>query len=254
MFMEERLEKILEIIQDKKKVLVKDLSEKFNVSESMIRKDLQRLEKEGKIKRTYGGAILERGRAYNENTTSRVFVNIERKEHIAKVVCDILEEEDVIFLDISSTNLTIASMIRNTTKNITVITNMNRILMEFDYSPNIEVISVGGTFNKRLGGTVGAYTVEQIKHFNIDKAFVGAGGVNIEENFLSNFNFDESIVKKEILKNSKKNYIVMDDEKFYKDGAHKFGTLEDVDYIITDKAPDDTVKVELDKYDVKVIY
>ena len=131
---------------------------------------------------------------------------------------------------------------------------MNRILMEFDYSPNIEVISVGGTFNKRLGGTVGAYTVEQIKHFNIDKAFVGAGGVNIEENFLSNFNFDESIVKKEILKNSKKNYIVMDDEKFYKDGAHKFGTLEDVDYIITDKAPDDTVKVELDKYDVKVIY
>ena len=232
MFMEERLEKILEIIQDKKKVLVKDLSEKFNVSESMIRKDLQRLEKEGKIKRTYGGAILERGRAYNENTTSRVFVNIEGKEHIAKVVCDILEEEDVIFLDISSTNLTIASMIRNTTKNITVITNMNRILMEFDYSPNIEVISVGGTFNKRLGGTVGAYTVEQIKHFNIDKAFV----------------------KKEILKNSKKNYIVMDDEKFYKDGAHKFGTLEDVDYIITDKAPDDTVKVELDKYDVKVIY
>ena len=190
MFMEERLEKILEIIQDKKKVLVKDLSEKFNVSESMIRKDLQRLEKEGKIKRTYGGAILERGRAYNENTTSRVFVNIEGKEHIAKVVCDILEEEDVIFLDISSTNLTIASMIRNTTKNITVITNMNRILMEFDYSPNIEVISVGGTFNKRLGGTVGAYTVEQIKHFNIDKAFVGAGGVNIEENFLSNFNFD----------------------------------------------------------------
>ncbi|WP_367657468.1 DeoR/GlpR family DNA-binding transcription regulator, partial [Clostridium saudiense] len=152
------------------------------------------------------------------------------------------------------TNLTIASMIRNTTKNITVITNMNRILMEFDYSPNIEVISVGGTFNKRLGGTVGAYTVEQIKHFNIDKAFVGAGGVNIEENFLSNFNFDESIVKKEILKNSKKNYIVIDDEKFYKDGAHKFGTLEDVDYIITDKAPDDTVKVELDKYDVKVIY
>lgn len=254
MFMEERLDEILEIIQDKKKILVKDLSEKFSVSESMIRKDLQRLEKEGKIKRTYGGAILERGRAYNENTTSRVFVNIEGKEHIAKVVCDILEEEDVIFLDISSTNLTIASMIRNTTKNITVITNMNRILMEFDNSPNIEVISVGGTFNKRLGGTVGAYTVEQIKGFNIDKAFVGAGGVNVEENFLSNFNFDEAIVKREILKNSKKNYIVMDDEKFYKDGAHKFGVLEDVDYIITDKAPDETVKAALDKYDVEAIF
>lgn len=48
----------------------------------------------------------------------------------------------------------------------------------------------------------------------------------LKRTFWSNFNFDESIVKKEILKNSKKNYIVMDDEKFYKDGAHKFGTLE----------------------------
>ena len=60
MFMEERLNEILNIIKEEKKVLVKELSEKFNVSESMIRKDLQRLEKEGKVKRTYGGAILER--------------------------------------------------------------------------------------------------------------------------------------------------------------------------------------------------
>ncbi len=52
MFKEERLEKILEIIEKKQKVLVKDLSERFDVSESMIRKDLKTLENEGKLKRT----------------------------------------------------------------------------------------------------------------------------------------------------------------------------------------------------------
>ena len=79
MFKEERLEKILEIIEKKQKVLVKDLSERFDVSESMIRKDLKTLENEGKLKRTYGGAIIERSKAFDENTVSRVFVNMEEK-------------------------------------------------------------------------------------------------------------------------------------------------------------------------------
>ena len=58
--MEERLEEILRILKKDGKVLVKDLSVRFNVNEGMIRKDLQKLEQEGLLKRTYGGAILER--------------------------------------------------------------------------------------------------------------------------------------------------------------------------------------------------
>ena len=129
MFMEERLNEILEIIKEEKKVLVKDLSDKFNVSESMIRKDLQRLEKEGKIKRTYGGAILERESSYDEKTNSRIFVDLESKSRLGELVLDVIEDNDVIFLDISTTNHNIDMMLSNTKKNITIITNMNRIVM-----------------------------------------------------------------------------------------------------------------------------
>lgn len=254
MFKEERLEKILEIIEKKQKVLVKDLSERFDVSESMIRKDLKTLENEGKLKRTYGGAIIERTKAFDENTVSRVFVNMEGKNHIAHKVTEIIEEDDVIFLDISSTALSIAGILKNTNKNITVITNMNRVVMEFNNSPNIETIFIGGIYNKKLGGTIGACAIEQINNFNIDKAFIGAGGVNIEENFLSNFNYDESILKATILRNSKKNYILADEEKFFKDGAYKFGLFSDVDYLITDREPNDEIKAALEKEDVIVIF
>ena len=96
--------------------------------------------------------------------------------------------------------------------------------------------------------------IEQINNFNIDKAFIGAGGVNIEENFLSNFNYDESILKATILRNSKKNYILTDEEKFFKDGAYKFGLLSDVDYLITDREPNDEIKAALEKEDVIVIF
>ena len=190
MFMEERLNEILAIIKEEKKVLVKELSEKFNVSESMIRKDLQRLEKEGKIKRTYGGAILERESSYDEKTNSRVFIDLESKSYLGELVVDIIEDNDVVFLDISTTNHTIAMMLGATKKNLTIITNMNRIAMEFDRAPNVDVILIGGRYNKKLGGTVGSAAIEEIKKFKITKAFVGAGGINIEENFISNFNYD----------------------------------------------------------------
>lgn len=131
---------------------------------------------------------------------------------------------------------------------------MNRIAMEFDYSPNIDVILVGGQYNKKLGGSIGPSAIEQIKCFKIDKAFIGAGGVNVEGNFASNFNYDESFVKREILKNSKSNYIVIDDDKFYKDGSYKFGKLEEVDYIITEKEPEESIKMALKEYEVKLIF
>ena len=242
MFMEERLNEILAIIKEEKKVLVKELSEKFNVSESMIRKDLQRLEKEGKIKRTYGGAILERESSYDEKTNSRVFIDLESKSYLGELVVDIIEDNDVIFLDISTTNHTIAMMLGATKKNLTIITNMNRIAMEFDRAPNVDVILIGGRYNKKLGGTVGSAAIEEIKKFKITKAFVGAGGINIEENFISNFNYDEAAVKKEILRCSKKRYIVANYEKLYKDGAYKFATLDDIDYIVTEKEPEGNIK------------
>ena len=253
MFMEERLNEILEIIKEEKKVLVKELSEKFNVSESMIRKDLQRLEKEGKVKRTYGGAILERESSYDEKTNSRVFIDLESKSYLGELVVDIIEDNDVIFLDISTTNHTIAMMLGATKKNLTIITNMNRIAMEFDRAPNVDVILIGGRYNKKLGGTVGSAAIEEIKKFKITKAFVGAGGINIEENFISNFNYDEAAVKKEILRCSKKRYIVANYEKLYKDGAYKFATLDDIDYIVTEKEPEGNIKEILNQKEVKVI-
>ena len=254
MFMEERLDEILEIMKDEKKVLVKDLSEKFNVSESMIRKDLQRLEKEGNIKRTYGGAILERESSYDEKTNSRVFVDLESKCRLGELVLDIIEDNDVIFLDISTTNHTIATMLSNTSKNLTEVTNMNRIAMAFDRTPKSDVIIIGGHYNKRLGGTVGSAAVEQIKSFKITKAFIGAGGINVEDNFISNFNYDEAVVKREILKCSKRRYIVANYEKLYKDGAYKFSTLDEIDYIVTEKEPEESIKEILNNKEVQVIF
>ena len=83
MFMEERLEEILRILKKDGKVLVKDLSVRFNVTEGMIRKDLQKLEQEGLLKRTYGGAILERQTIHDDNIRPRLMKNLGEKDILA---------------------------------------------------------------------------------------------------------------------------------------------------------------------------
>ncbi len=254
LFMEERLEDILYLLKRDGKVKVKELSKRFNVSEGMIRKDLSKLEKYANIKRTYGGAILERKIVHDEGTSSRVIKNLDEKQSIAKIVIDQIEENDVIFLDISSTNYMVSNMMGNFDKKITLITNMCRIAMDFDYNDNIDIIQIGGNYNKKLGGTVGAFSIEEIKKFKIDKAFIGVGGINIEDDFISNFNLDEAETKKAIIKSSKITYLLGDNEKFYKDGSYRFSKLDDIQYIITDTKPNEEILKSLSQTKVKVLY
>ncbi|NSA89988.1 DeoR/GlpR family DNA-binding transcription regulator [Clostridium beijerinckii] len=104
MFTEERLEQILNILNKHGRVKVKELSEQFNVSEGMIRKDLQRLEKDGALQRTYGGAIINRKISKSISINTRMKVNLSSKELIAKKAFDLIDDGDVIFLESSSIN------------------------------------------------------------------------------------------------------------------------------------------------------
>lgn len=254
MFAEERIDKIIEILKLEGKVTVKGLSEKFNVSEGMIRKDLAKIEGIESIKRTYGGAILERKIVKDGRLITRVISNIEEKEDISDIAINNIEDNDVIFLDISTTNNMIANKLINSKKKLTIITNMNRIVMEFDNVKNIDVIQIGGSYNKILGGTVGSSSIEEIKKIKVDKAFIGVGGMNVFENFISNFDLDEALTKKEIIKSSKKTYILAENEKFYKDACYKFSGLEDIDYIITNKKPNEDIIKKIKEYDLELLY
>ena len=102
MFVSERLEKILNLINEQGKVEVNKLSKYFKVSKDLIRKDLSKLEEQGLLERTYGGAIKKRQLSKTITIASRISENIEDKEIIAKKALKELEENQIIFLDISS--------------------------------------------------------------------------------------------------------------------------------------------------------
>lgn len=254
MFMEERLSKILDLIKENNKVFVKDLSKQFNVTESMIRKDLNKLQKKGLVERTYGGAILPRGIAENSTMDKRLEKDTKIKEIIAKKAFDVINDFDTIFLDISSTNYILAKLLSKSNKNITIITNMVEISSLFN-NPNsdIELICIGGLYNKKLGGVTGSEAISSISKHRFNKSFMGICGINISNRSIYNFDLEEGNTKNAIISSSKEVYLLLQNEKFDLDGAYKFASLEKADFIITESTPNPEILESLQKIKIEVL-
>ncbi|MDQ0149865.1 DeoR/GlpR family DNA-binding transcription regulator [Eubacterium multiforme] len=254
MFMEERLNEILELLKKDNKVLVKDLSIKFNVTESMIRKDLNKLEKEGLVERTYGGAILPRGIAETTSISNRLIKNIDTKKEIALKAFNSIEDKDTIFLDISSTNYLLAELLSKSTKKITLVTNMVEISSLFNNADlNIDLICIGGLYNKALGGVTGSEAIESISKYRFNKAFIGSCGINIFDKSICNFDLEEGNTKKAIIASSNKVYLLIENKKFHFDGTYKFASLSQIDYIITEILPDNKIIKLMNKLNISII-
>lgn len=254
MFMEERLEKILDLIKENNKVFVKDLSKQFNVTESMIRKDLNNLQKEGLVERTYGGAILPRGIAENSTMDKRLEKDTKIKEIIAKKAFNVINDFDTIFLDISSTNYILAKLLSKSDKKITIITNMVEISSLFN-NPNsdIELICIGGLYNKKLGGVTGSEAISSISKYRFNKSFMGICGINISNRSIYNFDLEEGNTKNAIISSSKEVYLLLQNEKFDLDGAYRFASLEEADFIITESTPSPKILESLQKIKIEVL-
>ncbi|OAA91561.1 DeoR/GlpR family DNA-binding transcription regulator [Clostridium ljungdahlii] len=253
MFTEERLEQILSILNENGRVKVKELSERFNVSEGMIRKDLQRLEKDGALQRTYGGAILNRKISKNSSITTRMKVSLSSKELISKKAFDLIEDEDVVFLESSSINFLLAKLIANSTKKITLITNMSIIPPLFNDNETVKLICIGGVYDNKAGGVLGSEAIKSISKYTFNKGFLGSSGVNLITNSVGTVTLEDGNLKETVVSNSKEVFLLVEKKKFNIDSIYRFTTLDKFNAIITDSDINDDIKEKLKKLDVKLI-
>lgn len=254
MFAEERIEEIINLLNQNGKVVVKELSKTFNVTEDCIRKDLKTLVTDGLIRRTYGGAVLQRTASHNTAITTRKMVNVESKKTIAKKAYDLIEDRETVFLDISSTNIYLAHEIANGSKRITVVTNMIDVVQTFLPINHITVIGIGGVFNNELNGFIGSSTIESISRYKVDRAFIGTCGIDLSDQSIATFLVEDGNTKHAIINASKKRYIMTNSNIFHQDGVYKFATLLDIDAIIIDTCPSAPIIKALNKLSTRLIY
>lgn len=253
MFTEERLEQILNILNKNYRVKVNELSELFNVSESLIRKDLQRLEREGFLKRTYGGAILNREISKGSPINTRMNINLSSKETISKKAFELVKDGDVIFLEASSINFLVAKLIAESTKRITLITNMALIPPLFNDNEIVKLICIGGVYDNKSGGVIGSEVVKSISRYTFNKGFLGSSGVNLNKDSVGTATMEDGNIKEMVISNSNEVFLLVEKEKFNMDSTYKFADLEEFNGIITDTDITDDIKDKLRRLTVNLI-
>lgn len=243
----ERKKFILNYLKEHGNITTNEVCRLLEVSPATARNDLNRLEKEKLIIKTHGGASLPETESKGILTSfafgDRQQVNLRQKEAIAEKAVNLIGDNQCIIMDASSTALTLARKLSRFDR-LTVVTNGIYTMLELKDMPNITVIFIGGIVTKKSGSVEGLLGKDLLSHINADYAFVSARGFTLEEG-LTDFNFYESELKKEMLQHSRKCVALLDSSKLESISTANFCRAQDVDMIITDSGAG---KENIEKY------
>lgn len=216
-------------------VLVTSLSTLFGCSEETIRRDLKELEKKGKLVRTHGGAYQAEKYDKSYPVKLRKVQNPRTKEKLAAHAVTYIKDNDVIMLDSSSTCLVLAEEIINRSLSVTLITNSLEICnMCNEKNADINLVCMGGAYRKKTSAFADPNTIEALKKYHADKSFISCPKVTIEFG-LSDNHISEANVRKQMIIQSEKCFLLADHDKFDVSANIPFDGLEKIDYMLTDQ-------------------
>lgn len=244
MLKKERFLKILSELDKNDIVTVNDLTTLLDCSDMTIRRDLEELSESGKLIRIHGGAQKISVSPLEEAShIEKREVHIKEKQEIAKLAANKIDNFDTIFIGPGTTLELIAQNIKNI-NSLRVVTISIPVFESFKNSDlNCELILAGGIYRSRSGTLIGALASNAVSGLKFDKAFVGVNG--IQNSQIMTANTEEGRIQSVALNNSQKKYIVADKYKLNRNDFYTFYSLDDIDYLITNKS---TSKETIDYY------
>jgi len=239
-------------IKQDKKVYVSELSQLFRVTEETVRRDLEKLEGDNLLRRSYGGAVLNEQKASEDlSFLKRSTINSETKEYIAQKAQNLISDGDTIMVDSSTTCLALLHHLQNH-QDITIITNSIRLAYDFSTSP-FRIISTGGSLRANSMALTGSATCTALERYYADIALISCKGIH-EQLGVMESNEEESVVKQVMLAQAKKSLLLIDSSKFDKTAFVKTCELSAIDTLVTDKRPEDSWLETLNQKQVELIY
>ncbi|MBN2510913.1 MAG: DeoR/GlpR transcriptional regulator [Spirochaetales bacterium] len=228
-----RTDDILKLLGRLRYISVQELTERLNVSEVTIRKDLSVLEEMGLVIRTRGGAELAQDSRFLKTITVRRNERLQEKTEIAKKACTLLRDGDTVFMDSGSTCMLMCSFLAPLS--LRVVTNSIDVMTRLADLPDIQLVSVGGNYRSSAGSFLGPMAVEVLKQYQLETCFLGTTGFT-DRLVFSSQNVLESQLKEAVLKVSSRRVILSDSSKYGHSAFSVFARKGDVDILVTDNA------------------
>ena len=245
-----RQDMILSALNQKGRVLVDDLADRFDVSTQTIRKDLNELCDRGLASRIHGGARAGRSIS-NVDYQHRRLLSKVGKERVAAAAAALIPDECSLMMNIGTTTEQVARALYGHT-GLVVITNNINIISALIGSPAKELILAGGAVRPSDGAIIGDAAVEFVSRYKADYAVIGASSIDADGAVLD-YDAREVSVARAILKNARTRILVADMSKFARTAPVRICDIAEVDFLVTDGTPPDEFRRVAERAETRIL-
>ena len=227
---EERRQKILDLVSDKGFIALADLAQQLEASESTIRRDLDYWGQQGIVKRTHGGAIFISDAAVLPALEDRASAQVDEKRAIAHVAARRIQDGDAVLLDGGTTTLEVARLLVG--RPLQIVTNSLPIANLFASHRETDLVMLGGYIFPRTGVALGPLTIRMMEDLNVRQTILSVGGITAKGLFNSNLLLVET--ERHMLRCADEVVVVADHTKIGRQALAFLCELSAIDTLIVD--------------------
>lgn len=242
---------ILELLRQAHAVSIEEFKSRLNVSEMTVRRDLLELEKQGLLKRTFGGAISTSNAVIEPPYRTRGEENKEEKVAVGMRAAEFVEDGDCIYLDYGTTAERMATFLRSKRK-LTVVTASTGVAAELFAAEGVTVVITGGVLRHGEPSLVGPLTERTLRDMYFHKAFIGVAGIEPASG-ITEYNLQEAEAKRIVIERAKQVFLIADHAKFGRVAFVRIGSLRSGWRVITDSGLDGSIEAGCQQLGVEII-
>ena len=250
-----RRENITQQLARENVVRVADLSRNFGVSEVSIRRDLERLERQGFLQRVHGGAVAVTVGSGAGALASVPTPYVDEKRRIGIAAAALVRPGERVIFDSGTTVLEVARSLSSDqagTGNLTAITSSLPIVQELGHRPWVSLLLLGGIYLAEYRVVVGPQTVESLRGLHADKMFLGTDGLTLDHG-LTTANVLEGEVDRAMVRAATQIIVVADSSKIGCAGLTTIIPLAEIHVLVTDRGAPEGFLEQLHSLGIQVV-
>lgn len=249
MLVEERRQKVLDIVNERGFIALADLAKTLEASESTLRRDLDYWDRRGVLRRTHGGAMYVADQAALPALEDRASRELEEKKAIARAAADRIRDGDAILLDGGTTTLEVARLLVG--KRLQIVTNSLPIANLFANSRETDLVMLGGFVYPKTGVALGPLTVRMMAEVHVQQTILSVGGITAKGLFNSNLLLVET--EQAMIRCADELVVVADHTKIGRQALAFLCELSEIDTLIVDGGLSAEQRALMERHDVRLI-
>ncbi len=249
MLVEERRQRVLDLISSRGFVALADLAQSVQVSESTIRRDLDYWHQQGSVRRTHGGAIYVGDATVLPALEDRSSSQLEEKRLIAQTAVARIRDGDTVLLDGGTTTLEVARLLVG--RSVQIVTNSLPIANLFASSRDTDLVFLGGYVYPKTGVALGPLTIRVLEDLHVRQLIMSVGGMTSKGLFNSNLLLVET--ERQMMRCCDEVIVVADHTKIGRPALAFLCQLSEIDTLIVDPGLSAAQKEMLEQAGVRLV-